>query len=281
MSNVGKIDFKGSAHLRNIAVEPDVYRDRGVTAHDVLMYNTDTSESDDTITFTEHETVIDQIGNTWKFIDHDNADGDNDVTTGIDKNRLYKIKEDGTVSKFVNAGVLTQEYIPVVSSTGTPIAYTTDTITNAHTANTISDNTSAGLLLEAKHNIFDEINIVINALNGYHTVQDDTINDGLKSTVATDVEVRDILANALSLVSDQFEATNIGHSKLGGRNRIFEVSLDRLTSKITHYSILMQKTNGADMAQLAMESKSLELTYSALYSTIAKMNNLSLVNFLK
>jgi flagellar hook-associated protein 3 FlgL len=56
----GKIDFGGNAHLRDIAVEPGVYRNRGVTAHDVLMYNTDTSANDGAITFTEEEIVIDQ-----------------------------------------------------------------------------------------------------------------------------------------------------------------------------------------------------------------------------
>jgi flagellar hook-associated protein 3 FlgL len=270
----GRVDFKGNAHLRNIAVEPNVYRDRGVTAHDVAMYNTDTSERDDAITFTEHETVIDQFGNTWKFIDHDGDDV-------IDKDRLYKIKENGKVSEFVDAGVLKKEYIEIDSSAGVPIKYTTKTIANAHTSKTISDNTSKGLLLETKHNIFDELNILINALKGYKTVQNDANDNGEKDGVASDTEVRDILSNALSVLSDQFKATNIGHSNLGGRNRIFDISLDRLKSKITHYNILMQTTNGANIAKLAMESKSLDLTYSALYSTITRLNNLSIVNFLK
>jgi len=35
------------------------------------------------------------------------------------------------------------------------------------------------------------------------------------------------------------------------------------------------------MSKLAMESKALEMTYTALYSTVAKMNSLSLINFIK
>lgn len=264
----GQVDFKGNGHLRNIAVEPNVYRNRGVTAYDVLMYNTDTSEIDGTINFTEHENVVDENGNRWKFI-------------GGDKTKLYKIKEDGSISSFVDGGVLKQEYIPIVATTGTPISYTTDTIANAKTAGTISDNTSSGLLLEVKHNFFDEMNIIINALDGYKTIQDDSSTNGEKGTLADDGEVQNILSNSLGLVTDQFINTNIGHAELGGRNKIFEISLERTVSKITHYNILMQKTNGADLGKLAMESKSLELTYSALYSTISKMNNLSLVNFLK
>lgn len=51
----GKVDFGGNGHLRNVAVDPGVYRERGVTAHDVLMYNTDTTATDHKITFTKNE----------------------------------------------------------------------------------------------------------------------------------------------------------------------------------------------------------------------------------
>jgi flagellar hook-associated protein 3 FlgL len=43
----------------------------------------------------------------------------------------------------------------------------------------------------------------------------------------------------------------------------------------------MQETNGADLAKLSMESKALEMTYSALFSTVSKMSQLSLVNYIK
>jgi flagellar hook-associated protein 3 FlgL len=278
----GQIDFKGNGHLRNIAVDPGVYRERGVTAYDVLMYNKDTSEPDDIIKFTEHDDVIDENGNSWRFIDHDNADGDNDITTGIDKNRLYKIKEDGKLSKFVDGGgVLVPEYITVTADASTPINYTSQTLSSARVADTISEVTHSGIKLEAKHNVFDELNVILKALNGYKTIRNDASDNGEQGAIATDVEVRNILSTALGEISKQFDATNVGHAKLGGRNTIFEVALDRITSQVTHYNILMQTTNGADMAKLAMESKSLELTYNALYSTVSKLNELSLVNFLR
>jgi len=264
----GQVNFKGNAHLRNIAVEPGVYRDRGVTAYDVLMYDKDTSEADDVLTFSEHEDVIDQNGNTWKL--------------NATKDKLVKYKEDGTISKFVDSnGALVDEYITVTADANTPVNYTSQTLTSARAADTISDKTSAGLNLQAKHNIFEELNVIINALNGYHTLNTDDNTNGRQGAVASDVEVREILSNGLEEVSKQYNASNVGHAKLGGRNKIFEISLERISSKITHYNILMQKTNGANMAKLAMESKSLELTYNALYSTVSKMNELSLVNFLR
>jgi len=281
----GQVEFGGNAHLRNIAVEPNTYRERGVTAHDVLMYSRNTSENGGTIEFTMHETVVDENGNTWKLANYDvdDADGDGDITTGTEF-RLFKFKENGDVSKFVNSsGDLALEYMEISQQVPAtvPITYVTQSISAAETSENISPLTSSGLLLEVKHNVFDELNIIINALNGYDTIENDASDNGEVGALLTDKEVTDSLSVSLGLISEQFNATNVGHAELGGRNKIFESSLERLTSQVTHYNILMQKTNGADYAKLAMESKSLELTYNALYSTVSKMNELSLVNFLR
>jgi len=91
----------------------------------------------------------------------------------------------------------------------------------------------------------------------------------------------EILKTGLTQTVHQFDATNIGHGELGGRNYIFETAHDKLLVQETHYNILLQDTNGVDMAKLAMESKSLEMTYNALYSTVSKMHQLSLVNFIR
>ena len=264
----GQVEFKGNGHLRNIAVEPNVYRQRGVTAYDVLMYNSDTTEVDSKISFTAQENVLDEYGNSWIL----NAAQD----------KLVKHKEDGTISQFVDAsGNLHDEYMLVTDDGATPKNYTSETIASALANGTISDRTESGLLLETKHNTFDDLNIMINALYGYSTKQTDDATNGIKDVVINDEEVRSRLSNVLGLMSEQFDATNIGHAELGGRNRIFDSSLEAINSRVTHFNILMQKTNGADMAKLAMESKSLELTYNALYSTVSKMNQLSLVNFLR
>ncbi len=254
----GKVHFEGNAHLRNLAVDRNVYRQRGVTAHDLLMYNTDTTASDQKISFKESEIVVDESGNTWKLNDN--------------KDKLVKYYENGEASG---------EYLDVSDDGGTPKTYTSETISDAKDNDHITDKTASGLVLQTKHSVFEDLNEIINALKGYKTQHTDDDDDGKQGDIATDEEVRDILSTNLENMSKQYDATNIGHAELGGRNKIFNTALDGITSKITHYNILMQETNGADMAKLAMESKSLEMTYNALYSTIAKMNQLSLVNFLK
>ena len=313
----GRIDFQGNAHLRQVAIGENQYRDRGITAVDVLMYNTDTTAEDDRISFMDRELVVDQNGYTWRFLQEtDTVATDNGVDSivldvaqggiiydsGADKyyraidnhfgvdtltedftiganweeinpqDRIYKIFQDNSVS---------DEYMSVIGDSNDPQTFTSETITLAKSLGHISSNTAIGLAMETKHNFFDDLNIVINALEGYSTKMVDGDTFGEKETVIDDTSVRDLLSQFTSIVDEQYNATNIGHSELGGRNRVFETYLTSVDTKITHYNILIQETNGADLSKLAMESKSLEMTYTALFSTVAKMNELSLVNFIR
>jgi len=128
---------------------------------------------------------------------------------------------------------------------------------------------SSGEKFSAKHNIFDDIDLVINALK---TNTNDT-TDSTNGPVG--------LSETLSLLDTSYDAANIAHSKLGGRNKIFELALTTVGSKLTHFNILSQEVGGVDLGKVAMEAKALELTFTALYSTITQMNNLSLVNFIR
>ena len=313
----GRIDFQGNAHLRNVAVGEEQYRERGITAVDVLMYNVDTTAEDDRITFNERETTVDQLGYSWRFLEQSDAHYTNDgaTTTSLDieqyefvydnvsgnyyrakdefqnvdlatenfsetskweayaqKEQIFKINEDDSIG---------YEYLAVTSDSNDPATYTSETLALAKANGNISDRTHVGLQLETKHNFFDDLNIVINALEGYSTKMEDGVHKGEKETVIDDEAVRDLLSAFTSKIDDQYDATNIGHSELGGRNKIFETYQESISTKITHYNILIQETNGADLSKLALESQSLEMTYTALFSTVAKMNELSLVNFIR
>jgi len=127
----------------------------------------------------------------------------------------------------------------------------------------------SGEKFSAKHNIFDDIDLVINALK---TNTNDT-TDSTNGPVG--------LSETLALLDTSYDAANIAHSKLGGRNKIFELALSTVGSKLTHFNILSQEVGGVDLGKVAMEAKALELTFTALYSTITQMNNLSLVNFIR
>ena len=83
------------------------------------------------------------------------------------------------------------------------------------------------------------------------------------------------------IVSKAYDHANIAQAELGGRNKIFQVSLESAKTKKTHFEILLQEVGGSDLSKLAVESKALEMQYSALYSVIAKMNETSILNYLK
>ena len=251
----GQIDFKGDGFLRKVAVQPGSYRDRGITAYDVTFYTSSQARAGESFTFNADESIIDENGHEWKL---NNA---KDKLQQYDHNGLLY---DPPIELDISSN--TDE----VEATGDDQA-----VKATYTIDNIGD-TPASRVFEAKHNYFDDLNVIINSLEGHSTQL-----DGTKGGVINDESVRKTLSNGLELTSKQFDATNIGHGELGGRNHVFDVAETKLDTQITHYNILLQDHGGADLAKLSMESKALEITYQSLYTTISKMNNMSLVNFIK
>ncbi|WP_121628057.1 flagellin N-terminal helical domain-containing protein [Poseidonibacter antarcticus] len=141
----------------------------------------------------------------------------------------------------------------------TPATYQIDNISS-----------DSGTKFEARTSIFDLIDDMVNTLNKVDS-------DG---SAITDEQRDALLGEQQSSFSDAYDSLNVAHTNLGSINAMFESSLESVSSKLTQYNILSQEVGAADLTKLALESKSLELTYTALYSTIQKTNELSLANFL-
>jgi flagellar hook-associated protein 3 FlgL len=164
-----------------------------------------------------------------------------------------------TLTKFDSNGVATTETITPITNDGlTPATYTA-----------VLPSTD-GTKFEAKTNIFDLIDSTINALNKVDSV----------GNPITDEDSKALISKNASELNKAFDGVNIAHAQLGGRNKLFENALDNVTSKLTQYDILSQNIGGADLTKVAVEAKALELTFTALYSTINKTSQLSLVNFM-
>jgi len=131
--------------------------------------------------------------------------------------------------------------------------------------------TAPGKEFEKKSTIFTTLDNIINALK----------KEDKNGNSITDIAARTELRNGLDDISIAYDSMNLGHAKLGGRNKVFEISYERVSAKLTQYNILSQEVGAADLSKVAVEAKALELTYTALYSTINKMNELSLVNFVR
>jgi flagellar hook-associated protein 3 FlgL len=164
-----------------------------------------------------------------------------------------------TLTKFDSNGNATSETITPVTNDGlTPATYTA-TLPSTD-----------GTKFEAKTSIFDLVDNIINALNKVDSV----------GNPISDEESKALISKSGIELNKAYDGINIAHAQLGGRNKLFENALDNISSKLTQYDILSQNIGGADMTKVAVEAKALELTYTALYSTINKTSQLSLVNFM-
>lgn len=183
--------------------------------------------------------------NADRIIDQD---GNEWKFVGADKSKLYKFNRDGQ----------TEEYLPVLK-TNKAGEYVTSTIGKVHLdSGGTKDLTNPKF--EVTNNIFDVLDDIIDGLKNNDT---DKMRDGLEA------------------ISFSLDSVNSAHADLGARNKVFELSGQRISSKLTQFNIFYQTVSAADPAKLAIEAKSLELTYISLYATINRLNELSLVNYLK
>ena len=173
--------------------------------------------------------------------------------------KLNSPTNDTLIKYDLNGNATTETITPVANDALTPPTY-----------NAILPNVN-GTKFEAKTNIFDLVDATVNALKKV-----DSNGDPISAE-----DSRTLVAKYQGEVDKAYDSVNIAHADLGGKNKIFEISLERVSSKLTQFDILSRNLGSADLAQVAIESKALELTYTALYSTISKTNELSLVNFLK
>jgi flagellar hook-associated protein 3 FlgL len=172
--------------------------------------------------------------------------------------KLNSPTNDTLVKYDLDGNVTTQTITPVTNDSLTPPTYSA------------TMPSTDGTKFEAKTNIFDFLDKTINALNKVDSAGNPITEDAAKK----------IIGDGIDEMTKVYDGVVVSHAKLGARNSVFEVSLERVSSKYTQYDILSQEIGAADLTKVAMEAKSLELTYTALYSTISKMNQLSLVNFI-
>lgn len=225
----GKVTYNGNPNLRQSAVEIDSYRERGVTGFDIMSYDVAKNVSGQPLTFNEGERIIDENGREWKL--------------NAAQSVIVEYDEDGKATK---------NFIEVTTTGESP-----DKVHEIAELPTNDDGSEK--IFTAKHNTFDAIDDVIEALRN-----NDTYN----------------ISGSLEELNKAYDAANNAHGELGGRNNTFETAYDRVTSKITHFNVLSIENNAADLTKVAIESKQLELIYTSLYSTISKANSLSLVNYL-
>src|SRR5574344_1835155 len=129
-----------------------------------------------------------------------------------------------------------------------------------------------GTKFEARRNMFDMLDEAISSLRGLDSAGNPTL---------TYEDRREGISKAIDESTKAYDTAVIAHSELGAKNKTFEVSKERAESKITQLSILEKELGNSNLTEVATELKALEISYTALYSTINRTFELSLTNFLR
>ena len=129
-----------------------------------------------------------------------------------------------------------------------------------------------GTKFEARRNMFDMLDEAISSLRGLDSAGNPTL---------TYEDRRAGISKAIDESTKAYDTAVIAHSELGAKNKTFEVSKERAESKITQLSILEKELGNSNPSEVAVELKALEISYTALYSTINRTFELSLTNFLR
>ena len=129
-----------------------------------------------------------------------------------------------------------------------------------------------GTRFEARRNMFDMLDEAISSLRGLDSAGNPTL---------TYEDRRTGISKAIDESTKAYDTAIIAHSELGAKNKTFEVSKERAEAKINQLSILEIELGSSNKSEVAVELKALEISYTALYSTINRTFELSLTNFLK
>ena len=291
----GSISYNGDNKLRKVIVDEGSYRERGINGYDMMMYSSSIATKGETLTFSSEDQIFDEdgkewgmrsfatTGNTFSFVSSHPIIDDQGNTWTL--NASIPQLEDGignSIPAVNTGGIYYEAVVPnnlvnlavnqlrQINENGDFYGLPILTTSGPSSQRSVTVPNTDGTKFEAKTNIFDVLDKIINSLNKVDNLGNPISNDIAKAGIS----------KGLDDISDAFDGVNVAHAELGGRNKIFEISLEKVSSKLTQYNILSQEIGAADLSKVAMEAKALELTYTALYSTISKTNQLSLVNFL-
>lgn len=320
-SVTGKVTYNGNDKLRSVIVEDGSYRNAGVNGLETFYYTADSALKNNLQTFVNGDTLTDNSGNTFDLtlFTAPATDATPQIPTAPlapEKYTVTKTNLDGTTSPeeiYVRrnlAGNL-ETVIPnevlnfkvadrILDQDGNEWVLnipTNDTLTKTNwdgskvtlpvTLNTdpnidgdykVTMPTDNGTKFEAKRSMFDMLDDAVKSLRGL----DDLGNPFVPSDPTANYEFRrEGIKKAVGEIDKVHDALVISHADLGSKNNTFNASYERVESKINQLKSLEIELGSSDLTQVSIELKALEISYTALYSTINRTFELSLTNFLR
>ena len=317
-SVTGKVTYNGNDKLRSVIVEDGSYRNAGVNGLETFYYTADSALKNNLQTFVNGDTLTDNSGNTFDLtlltlpatppiptallapekytVTKTNLDGTTspeeiyvrynlagDLETVIPNEVLNFKVADRILDQDGNEWVLnipTNDTLTKTNWDGSkvtlPVTINTDPDIDADYKVTMP--TDNGTKFEAKRSMFDMLDDAVKSLRGL----DDLGNPFVPSDPTANYEFRrEGIKKAVGEIDKVHDALVISHADLGSKNNTFNASYERVESKINQLKSLEIELGSSDLTQVSIELKALEISYTALYSTINRTFELSLTNFLK
>jgi flagellar hook-associated protein 3 FlgL len=123
---------------------------------------------------------------------------------------------------------------------------------------------------DPKTDFFKQIDSIISSIEAGRIRSDGTLDDPRNVGVQ----------NSIQALDDLSEHLYNQHSVAGVQSQTLQVTSDRTEMLIINTQILRSETLDVDIAQASLEMKQLELNYQAMLSTVSRISQLSLVNYL-
>lgn len=143
--------------------------------------------------------------------------------------------------------------------------------TTEHPALTFQANSA--IIGEDPHiNFFQQVDMIIKAVEeGVYRPGSDNYNDSMRNPgIQNAIEIFDHLADHVNKV----------HTKNGAQGNAFEYSIERTETLIVQVKTLRSDTIDTDFAETYLNFATLSLNYQAMLSSISKISQLSLVNYI-
>ena len=146
-----------------------------------------------------------------------------------------------------------------------------DAISDIATSSIMTFNTNNALSVrDPKTDFFKELDLIISAVEDHKTYPDSSVG-----------QIRNIgMQNALKKIDDLSEHVSRSHAEVGANSNALTASIERTTIMEVSARTLRSEVIDTDIAEASLKLTQLSLNYQAMLSTVNKVSQLSLVNYL-
>ena len=173
--------------------------------------------------------------------------------------------------------ILNKDTNKLESTTWNGVLKTLEVFKNSENKYEVKVPNENGKTLESKRNLFDTLNNSINSLKGLDEDGNKVSNIPIEDY---NFRVEGIRKN-INEFQEIFDNINLQHSNLGYKNRMIEEQIETISDKNLNIKTTRSELGDSNLVDVTIKLKELEITYAAIYSSINRTFELSLVNFLK